>query len=93
MIGHDGSIYHYGYFDPRHDVLTSLTVFRLDSGRLEPGLADPCGHRGVSRRMDRRKRMDAGIHVGGAEVAYHLLASRSSMDSPSTSRPKIRMRT
>ena len=29
MIGHDGSIYHYGFFDPRHDVLTSLTVFRL----------------------------------------------------------------
>jgi LPS export ABC transporter permease LptG len=32
MIGHDGSIYHYGYFDPRHDVLTSLTVFRLVPG-------------------------------------------------------------
>jgi LPS export ABC transporter permease LptG len=32
MIGHDGSIYHYGYFDPRHDVLTSLTVFRLAPG-------------------------------------------------------------
>jgi lipopolysaccharide export system permease protein len=32
MIGHDGSIYHYGYFDPRHDVLTSLTVFRLTPG-------------------------------------------------------------
>ena len=32
MIGHDGSIYHYGYFDPRRDVLTSLTVFRLVPG-------------------------------------------------------------
>src|SRR4051812_7033092 len=32
MIGRDGSIYHYGYFDPRHDVLTSLTVFRLVPG-------------------------------------------------------------
>jgi len=29
MIGRDGSIYHYGYFDPRHDVLTSLTIYRL----------------------------------------------------------------
>lgn len=29
MIGRDGSIYHYGYFDPRREVLTSLTVFRL----------------------------------------------------------------
>jgi LPS export ABC transporter permease LptG len=29
MIGHDGDIYHYGYFDPRHDVLTSLNVYRL----------------------------------------------------------------
>lgn len=36
MIGHDGNIYHYGYFDPRHDVLTSLNVYRLtpDAWRL-----------------------------------------------------------
>ena len=32
MIGHDGNIYHYGYFDPRHDVLTSLNVYRLAPG-------------------------------------------------------------
>ncbi len=32
MIGHDGNIYHYGYFDPRHDVLTSLNVYRLTPG-------------------------------------------------------------
>jgi LPS export ABC transporter permease LptG len=37
MIGHDGSIYHYGYFDPRHDVLTSLTVFRLVPGTWSLG--------------------------------------------------------
>jgi len=29
IIGRDGSIYHYGYFDPRHEVLTSLNVYRL----------------------------------------------------------------
>lgn len=29
IIGRDGSIYHYGYFDPRREVLTSLTVYRL----------------------------------------------------------------
>jgi len=29
MIGHDGNIYHYGYFDPRRDVLTTLNVYRL----------------------------------------------------------------
>ncbi len=29
VIGHDGTIYHYGYFDPRHEVLTSLTMYRL----------------------------------------------------------------
>ncbi len=32
VIGRDGSIYHYGYFDPRHEVLTSLTVYRLAPG-------------------------------------------------------------
>jgi len=32
MIGRDGSIYHYGYFDPRKEVLTSLSVFRLVPG-------------------------------------------------------------
>jgi lipopolysaccharide export system permease protein len=32
MIGRDGSIYHYGYFDPKHEVLTSLTVYRLAAG-------------------------------------------------------------
>ena len=36
VIGRDGSIYHYGYFDPRREVLTSLTVYRLapDAWRL-----------------------------------------------------------
>ncbi|MEP6915218.1 MAG: LptF/LptG family permease [Acidobacteriota bacterium] len=29
MIGRDGSIYHYGYFDPRGDTLTGLTVYRV----------------------------------------------------------------
>ncbi len=29
VIGRDGTIYHYGYFDPRHEVLTSLTMYRL----------------------------------------------------------------
>ena len=29
MIGRDGSIYHYTYFDSRHRTLTALTVFRL----------------------------------------------------------------
>ena len=32
LIGRDGSIYHYGFFDPRHDALTSLTVYRLVPG-------------------------------------------------------------
>jgi LPS export ABC transporter permease LptG len=32
MIGRDGSIYHYGHFDPRHETLTSLSVFRLVPG-------------------------------------------------------------
>ncbi len=36
VIGHDGSIYHYGYFDPRREMLTSLTMYRLapDAWRL-----------------------------------------------------------
>jgi LPS export ABC transporter permease LptG/LPS export ABC transporter permease LptF len=29
VIGRDGTIYHYGYFDPKHEVLTSLTMYRL----------------------------------------------------------------
>ena len=29
IIGRDGSIYHYGYFDPRRETLTSLSVYRL----------------------------------------------------------------
>ncbi|HTH00217.1 MAG TPA: LptF/LptG family permease [Vicinamibacterales bacterium] len=32
MIGRDGSIYHYGHFDPRHETLTSLSVYRLVPG-------------------------------------------------------------
>lgn len=32
MIGRDGSIYHYGFFDPSKHVLTSLTVYRLLPG-------------------------------------------------------------
>ncbi len=32
IIGRDGSIYHYGYFDPRQEVLTSLSVYRLTPG-------------------------------------------------------------
>jgi lipopolysaccharide export system permease protein len=32
IIGRDGSIYHYGYFDPKREVLTSLTVYRLAAG-------------------------------------------------------------
>ncbi len=36
MIGHDGSIYHYGFFDSAHRTLTTLTVYRLlpDAWRL-----------------------------------------------------------
>lgn len=36
VIGRDGTIYHYGFFDPRHEVLTSLTMYRLapDAWRL-----------------------------------------------------------
>jgi LPS export ABC transporter permease LptG len=30
VIGHDGTIYHYGSFDPRHEVLNSLTMYRLE---------------------------------------------------------------
>ena len=29
VIGRDGTIYHYGYFDPRREMLTSLTMYRL----------------------------------------------------------------
>jgi LPS export ABC transporter permease LptG len=29
IIGRDGSIYHYGYFDPRRETLTSLSLYRL----------------------------------------------------------------
>jgi LPS export ABC transporter permease LptG len=32
MIGRDGSIYHYGFFDPARRTLTSLTVYRLMPG-------------------------------------------------------------
>jgi lipopolysaccharide export system permease protein len=32
VIGRDGSIYHYGFFDARHNILTSLTVYRLVPG-------------------------------------------------------------
>ena len=32
MIGRDGSIYHYGFFDSRRDTLNSLTVYRLVPG-------------------------------------------------------------
>jgi len=29
VIGRDGTIYHYGFFDPRKEALTSLTMYRL----------------------------------------------------------------
>jgi lipopolysaccharide export system permease protein len=32
LIGRDGSVYHYGFFDARRDALTSLTVYRLVPG-------------------------------------------------------------
>jgi LPS export ABC transporter permease LptG len=32
MIGRDGSIYHYGFFDSGHRTLTTLTVYRLAAG-------------------------------------------------------------
>jgi LPS export ABC transporter permease LptG/LPS export ABC transporter permease LptF len=32
VIGRDGSIYHYDFFDPRNKTLTSLTVYRLVPG-------------------------------------------------------------
>lgn len=32
MIGRDGSIYHYGFFDPAHQMLGALTVYRLIPG-------------------------------------------------------------
>ena len=32
VIGRDGSIYHYGFFDARNNTLTSLTVYRLVPG-------------------------------------------------------------
>ena len=32
LIGRDGSVYHYGFFDPRRDSLMSLTVYRLVPG-------------------------------------------------------------
>ena len=32
VIGRDGSIYHYGFFDPRNDRLSLLTVYRLIPG-------------------------------------------------------------
>ena len=33
VIGRDGSIYHYGFFDSRTDTLTALTVYRLVPGQ------------------------------------------------------------
>jgi LPS export ABC transporter permease LptG len=32
MIGRDGNIYHYGFFDAAHNVLATLTVYRLVPG-------------------------------------------------------------
>jgi LPS export ABC transporter permease LptG len=32
VIGRDGSIYHYGFFDPGRDALTALTVYRVAAG-------------------------------------------------------------
>ena len=40
VIGHDGTIYHYGYFDPRHEVLTSLTMYRLTPNAWTTGVAN-----------------------------------------------------
>jgi LPS export ABC transporter permease LptG len=37
IIGRDGSIYHYGFFDPRREVLTSLSVYRLTPGAWRLG--------------------------------------------------------
>jgi lipopolysaccharide export LptBFGC system permease protein LptF len=31
IIARDGSVYHYGYYDPQHKTLTGLSIYRIDS--------------------------------------------------------------
>ena len=61
VIGRDGSIYHYGFFDPRSEMLTSLTMYRLRAERVAPGVADLCGDGRIPRDVDRRQRLDPGL--------------------------------
>ncbi len=69
VIGRDGSIYHYGYFDPGQRVLTGLTIYRPApdawrlAGRTYASTAQYPG------RLGGRERLAAGPRLAVADLA------------------------
>ena len=61
VIARDGSIYHYGYFDPQHRVLTGLSIYTPAAGAWRLASQTYAGTAQVlGRRLGRHERLDAG---------------------------------
>ena len=57
IVGHDGEVYHYQFYDPRRRELNSLSVFEFDPRRAHDSLADvrDQGHLSCRPRTGRRR--------------------------------------
>ncbi len=91
VVGHDGSIYHYSYYNPERDEMTGLVIYRPDQRTWTLSSADVRRARHVERRAGRRVRLGTGLQVESARYGRRSRSGRSTVSSrPTTSRPSSR---
>ena len=91
VIGRDGSIYHYGYFDPEHDKLTGLVIYRPNEtpGRWRRATFAERVDFGTHGRQAATG-LDPGLHRQPAELAGVRSRTLGASSRPTTSRPSSR---
>ena len=91
VVGHDGSIYHYSYYNPERDEMTGLVIYRPDQRTWTLSSATFAERVSWNARLAGVVRMGTGLQV---EPARHGRLSRSGRSKgwrrPTTSRPSSR---
>ena len=80
IVGRNGEVYHYQFYDPRRRELNSLSVFDVRPGRAHHPLADVRGQ-GDLHAGDRDRRPGAAVAAGTGLVARVRSARRRSRTS------------
>ncbi|HZM93497.1 MAG TPA: LPS export ABC transporter permease LptG [Vicinamibacterales bacterium] len=84
VVGRDGAIYHYGYFDPRLRRFTSLWVYEFDEGMrrmTQRTYADQAHY--ADKRWNLERGWARAFDVGGGEPSYvQFVSAQRALEPP-----------